>query len=103
MHIRALVGAALLALCTLAMTPVAMADPAPDICVLDLAQPVDFDQSIGTGDVTCSAIAVVELAAAVPISPGDEDEAAGPGLVKRLAALDLAIHRQHEDPGRVLV
>lgn len=80
-----------------------MADPAPDICVLDLSQPVTLDHAINTADATCKPLAGVDVAAAVPILPGDEDEAAGPCLVKPLAALDFASHRQHEDPGRCLV
>lgn len=100
MHIRAFVGAALLALCSLAFAPVAMADPAPDICVLDLSQPVTIDHAINTADMTCAALVVAEVAYALPIAGGDEDEAAGLPTKLISATFDFAGYRQHVDPGR---
>jgi hypothetical protein len=103
MHIRAFLGAAVLGLAMLAFAPIASADPAPDICVLDLSQPVTIDHALDTADMTCAALAAVEVASAVPIGPGDDDEAAGPCSILTPTAFDLAGHRQHEDPGRCLV
>jgi len=103
MHIRAFVGAAVLGLAMLAFAPIASADPAPDICVLDLSQPVTLDHALATADMTCAALQAVEVASAVAITPCDEDEAAGPCSNLALSRLDFAGHRQHEDPGRCLV
>lgn len=103
MRITAFIGAAVLGLSMLAFAPVAMADPAPNICVLDLSQPVALDHAVKTAEMTCSGLAV-DVAAAVPIVPGDEDEAAGTCMIKAHATvLDVAGHRQHEDPGRCSV
>lgn len=99
MHIRAFVGAAMLCLATLAFAPVAMADPAPNICVLDLSQPATIDHIVGTTEMVCDVLAV-DVAAAVPIAGGDEDEAAGPCTPLAHATLTSTGHRQHEDPGR---
>ncbi|QDZ10536.1 hypothetical protein [Devosia ginsengisoli] len=102
MRITAFIGAAVLGLCMLAFTPVAMADPAPNICALDLSQTVTVDHAIGTSDATCAVLAVD--VAAVPLMLGDEDEAAGTCMTKSHAAvLDFAGHRQHEDPGRCVI
>ena len=101
MRITAFIGAALLGLCMLAFAPVAMAGPAPDICVLDLSQPSAADHAIGISDVTCTVLGVD--VAAVPSLPGDEDEAAVNCITEAHAtAFDFAGHRQHEDPGRCL-
>lgn len=103
MRITAFIGAALIALCSLAMAPVAMADPAPDICVLDLAPPVDHVYDAAPAGAVCSSpfIAVKPLASIMP--GGDDDEAAGPAAVLMLIALDFANHRLHGDPGRALI
>lgn len=103
MHIRKLVFAAALCLGALAFAPVAMADPAPDICVLDLAQPVTIDNAIDTAAMTCAAIEVQEVASAVPIGIGDEDVAPGACSMLDPTAFTPRGHRQHEDPGRCLV
>lgn len=52
MHIRKLIFAAALCLGTIAFAPVAMADPVPDICVLDLSQPVTIDNALDTATMT---------------------------------------------------
>jgi hypothetical protein len=102
MRITAFIGAALLGLCMLAFAPVAMAGPAPDICVLDLSQPVTIDLAIDTAGMTCSVLGV-EVASAVPIMPSDERGPAGLCMTKTHAtAFDFADHRQHEDPGRCM-
>jgi len=102
MRITAFLGAAVLGLAMLAFAPIAMADPAPNICVLDLSQPATLDLAINAADITCAATAAVDVAYAVPIMPGD-DEAAGLSMITANAELfDFAGHRQHEDPGRCL-
>lgn len=101
MHIRAFVGAALIALCSLAFAPVAMADPAPDICVLNLSEPATLDHAVNTAGPTCAAL-VFDVASAVLIAPDDEGEAAGSCLFKPLGAVAPSSHRPHEDPGRCL-
>lgn len=102
MHIRAFIGAALLALCTLALAPVAMADPAPDICVLDLSQPVTLDHALDARQPTCDA-AVLDVSEAVPILPDGEDEPIAACVPKSLTHFDFASYRQHVDPGRCAV
>lgn len=103
MRITAFIGAALLGLCMLAFAPVAMAGPLPDICVLDPSQPITLDQAIDTAGKTCAVMSAVNVAAAVPIGP-DDDEVAGTCTTKAHATvLDVAGHRQHEDPGRCAV
>ncbi len=102
MHIRAIVLGCVAALGMLAMAPVAMADPAPDICVLDLSQPVSLDQAIKTGTSACAIIAVAEVEA-VPIAGGDEDEAAFTQCDSILRFTAVSLYRLHVDPGRCLV
>lgn len=98
----AFIGAALLALCSLAFVPAAMASPAPDICVLDLSQPVTIDLAIDTAGMTCSILGV-EVASAVSTMTGGDGDPAGLCMTKAHAtAFDFADHRQHEDPGRCL-
>ncbi|KKC39528.1 hypothetical protein WH87_04870 [Devosia epidermidihirudinis] len=101
MRITAFIGAALIALCSLAMAPVAMADPAPDICALEFTQPASLDHALATADLTCAVIAV-DAAFYAQITGGDEDEAAGPSRSRLLIALDFAGPRLHFDPGRHL-
>ncbi|WP_240233601.1 hypothetical protein [Devosia lacusdianchii] len=101
MHIRAFVGAALLALGMLAFAPVAMADPAPNICVLDLSQPATADYGLDIAAPSCAAMAV-DVASAVHIMGGDQDVAAWSCENSISSVLDFAGHRQHEDPGRCL-
>ncbi len=102
MRITAFIGAAVLGLAMMAFAPIASADPAPDICVLDLSQPVTLDLALDTADMTCAAMAVHDVASAVPIGPDYEDVAAGPCIILAPSAFDFAGHRQHEDPGRCL-
>lgn len=102
MRITALIGAALIALCSLAMAPVAMADPAPDICVLDLAPPVDHVYDAAPAAPTCSSPFIAVKPMASIKSGGDDDEAAGPAAGLVLIALDFTNHRLHVDPGRDL-
>ena len=103
MRITAYLGAAVLGLATMAFAPMAaMADPAPDICVLDLSQPVTLDLALNTADMTCAAFAAAEVAYAVPIMPDDEDAVAGQCKLQKIATLAVNSHRQHEDPGRCL-
>ena len=96
---------AIAALClasTMAFATVAMADPAPDICVLDLSQPATLDLAINTAGMTCATLAAVEVADAVPIMPDGEDAVAGQCKLQTMPTLDFSSHRQHEDPGRCL-
>lgn len=99
MHIRALVLGCVAAMAMLAFAPVAMADPAPDICVLDLSQPIDADHVLDMGVPTCSA-AVLDVSEAVPIFPDGEDKPIAACVPKGMASLDFATYRQHVDPGR---
>ena len=102
MHIRSFIGAALLGLAMMAFAPVAMADPAPDICVLDLSPPVTVEFALETAAGTCAVLAV-DVASAVPIGPDDDDyEVMGLCLAKPLASVAISGHRLHEDPGRCL-
>lgn len=104
MRITAFIGAAVLGLCMLAFAPVAMADPAPDICVLDLSQPVTIEHAINTADASCVALVAVDVAYAVPIPAGaDADDLAASMITVHAELLDFAGHRQHEDPGRGLI
>ena len=92
MRITAFIGAAALGLCMLVFAPVAMADPAPNICVIELSQPVALDHAVKTAEMTCAVLAI-DVAAAVPIMPGDEDEDAGTCMVKAHATIvDYAGH-----------
>lgn len=102
MHIRAFVGAALLALCSLAFAPVAMADPAPDICVLNLSQPDTIEHAIDTRAPTCDAV-VLDVSEAVSIMPDGEDEPIAACAPKSLTHFDFASYRLHVDPGRCSV
>ena len=101
MRITAFIGAALLGLCMLAFAPVAMASPAPDICVLDLSQPVSIDLAISTAGMTCAVVGV-EVASALPIRPGDDGPADLCMTKAHATAFDFAGYRHHEDPGRCL-
>lgn len=96
---------AIAALClasTMVFSTVAMAQPAPDICALDLSQPVTIDHALQTADMSCAMIA--DVATAVSIGPGDgEDVAAGPCSILAHATITTTGHRQHEDPGRCSV
>lgn len=99
MRITAFIGAAVLGLAMMAFAPMAMAldDPPPEICVLDLSQPVDLDQAVLTPDLICSAIEVADAASI----GGDVGEAAPAHCMTiQKIALDFAGYRQHEDPGR---
>lgn len=93
---------AIAALClasTMAFATVTMADPAPNICVLDLSQPVTIDHAIAAPDLTCAVL--VEASITAGTSPGgDEDEAAGPLKLLMLATADPLAPRLHFDPGR---
>ena len=100
MHIRALVLGCVTALAMMAFAPVAMADPAPDICVLDLSQPVTVDHAVRSADATCAVLAATKVVSGVPISPDGEDEPIAACSPKSLANLDFATYRQHVDPGR---
>lgn len=99
MHIRALVLGCVAAMAMLAFAPVTMADPAPNICVLDLSQPVTVDHALDVTAPTCDA-AVLNVSEAVPISPDGEDEPIAACVPKSLAHFDFASYRQHVDPGR---
>lgn len=100
MRITAFIGAAVLGLCMLAMSPAAMADPAPDICILEMTQPTSVNHALVTAPVPCAAI-VAEVA--IGVSPrGDKGGPAASCNNPKLTALDYAGHRQHEDPGRCL-
>lgn len=101
MRIRSFIGAALLGLAMMAFSPVAMADPAPDICALDLHPPVTVQHAIETADITCSVLAV-EVAAVVPIAPDGEDEPATVCSLSLPASTAFADYRLHVDPGRCL-
>lgn len=101
MHIGSMLAGAMLCLGMLAFAPVAMASPAPDICVLDLSQPVTLDLVLDTADMTCLAVDAVDAVDVVPIMTGDEHEAAFVSTTLAHATfIDFADHRQHEDPGR---
>lgn len=103
MHIRAFVGAAVAALCMLAIAPAAYAvDPAPDICVLDLSQPVAIDHAIDARTPTCDAV-VLNVAEAVPIMPDGDDEPIAACTPKSLTHFDFNSYRLHVDPGRCSV
>lgn len=98
MRITAFIGAAVLGLCMLAFAPAAMADPAPDICILEMTQPAGLDHVLVTAPAPCAAI-VAEVA--ISVSPsGDKDEPAASCMTPKLTALDFAGHRHHENPGR---
>lgn len=102
MHIRSFIGAALLCLGMLALAPSAMADPAPDICILDINPAADHVYDAAVAAPACSS-AFLAVQPVAWLSPGgDEDEAAGPSLSRLLIALDFAGPRLHFDPGRDL-
>ena len=100
MHIRALVLGCVTALAMMAFAPVAMADPAPDICVLNLSQPVTVDHAVGIADAACAIRVATEVASVVPISPDGEDEPIAACAPMSRANVDFATYRQHVDPGR---
>lgn len=101
MHIRAFVGAAVAALCMLAIAPAAYAvDPAPDICVLDLSHPIAVDHAVDLAGATCVALAATEVASVVPISPDGEDEPIAACTLTSPTSFDFASYRLHIDPGR---
>lgn len=98
--IRKLIAIAALCLAsTMVFSTVAMAGPAPDICVLDLSQPVTIDHALVTADLSCAIMADVSINGAGTSTGGDEDEAAGP-LKLMLATIDPSGPRPHFDPGR---
>lgn len=102
MHIRSFIGAALLCLGMMAFAPVAMADPAPDICMLDIAPAADHAYDAGLAAPVCSVdVLAVQITAALSLG-GDEDEAAGPCATAQSKPLDFAASRLHFDPGRCL-
>ncbi|MHA6692940.1 hypothetical protein [Devosia sp. A449] len=102
MHIRSFIGAALLCLGMMAFAPAAMADPAPDICMLDISPAIDHAYGDAAAVPICPpAILAVQTFAA--LSPGgDEDEAASPCAAIQPKPLDFAGARLHFDPGRCL-
>jgi hypothetical protein len=105
MQIRSFIGAALLAVCALAFTPAAMADPAPDICVLELTS--DNFLETAAPEFLAPAFAICEhkalSASHAFLSPdGDDEDAAHPSFVTFPAKLDFASARLHYDPGRLL-
>lgn len=99
MHIRALVGAAVLALCTLAFAPVAMADTAPEFYVLDLAQPASFDAVVADAPDFC-AVVPAEVTAYGDSHRGCQGDADLTLFIAPLETFDFAVYRPHEDPGR---
>jgi hypothetical protein len=101
MRIRSFIGAALLGLAMMAFAPVAMADPAPDICALDLSPPAILEYALEPAAINCSVLAV-EVATAVPIAPNGEDEPAAVCALTLPASTDFADYRLHVDPGRCL-
>lgn len=101
MHIRAFVLGCAASLAMLALAPAAMADPAPDTCVLDLSQPATIDHALDAAEITCDAL-TIDVAAAAPIAGGDDDEAAFTSMIMAPATFAPTGHRQHEDPGRCL-
>lgn len=94
---------AIAALClasSMAFATVAMADPAPDICVLDLSQPVALEHALDTADATCKLFSAVDVAEVVPIAAAGADLAPCSKLIVTANIVDPAGHRQHFDPGR---
>ncbi|KKB09391.1 hypothetical protein [Devosia chinhatensis] len=106
MRITAFIGAAVLALCSLAMAPAVMAldDPPPEICVLNLSEPVALEHALFTDKASCAAVNIADVRLD-PASTGGAQGEADPALcsITQMNALDLAGYRQHEDPGRCLV
>lgn len=102
MRIRSFFGAGLLGLAMMAFAPVAMADPAPDICALELSPPVTIQHAVETADITCSILAV-DVASALPIAPNGEDEPATAFALTLPSSTDFADYRLHADAGRRLV
>jgi hypothetical protein len=96
---------AIAALClasTTVFATVAMAAPAPDICVLDLSQPVTLDHAIVNADMSCAVLVEASIMPAGTMPSGDEDEAAGP-LKLMLAHANPSGSRLHFDPGRAII
>ncbi|MBK1793378.1 hypothetical protein JHL21_02560 [Devosia sp. WQ 349] len=105
MHIRSFIGAALLGLAMMASAPIAMADPAPDICVLEL--PSENFLETAAPEFQAPAFAICEHKALPAshafLSPdGDDEDAAHPRFVTFPAKLDFVSARLHYDPGRLL-
>ena len=102
MRIVAFIGAAALGLAMLALAPVAMAldDPPPEICVLDLSAPVAVEHAFDVAKVSCPVVMAV-VRVDPDISRGNLGEAT-PALCAtvQLNALDFASYRLHVDPGR---
>lgn len=105
MRITAFIGAAVLGLAMMAFAPLAMAmdDPPPEICLLELSQTVDIGVALDNSSAICAAIDIAEVRISPASTGGDLGEAA-PALCKtfQMNALDFAGYRQHEDPGRCL-
>lgn len=99
MHLRALAGIVVACLAALAFAPVAMADPAPEICVLSIAEPVSFDLAGPIDPALCIAVPAEPKIAGLSTT-GSRDIAAGVDCETLVAHLDLRWPRLHEDPGR---
>lgn len=102
MQLRALAGIALACLAMLAFVPVAMADPAPEICVLSIAEPATFDVAGPAELVPCIA-APAEIKITGLSTTGGRDFATGVDCEAGLNHFDLRKPRLHEDPGRCSV
>ena len=102
MHIRALVLGCVAALGMLAFAPMAIADPAPDICVLDVSEPITLDHAINTADLTCAALAAVSVAEAAVVVPDDAERSADLCTSSAHATSAPIGYRLHVDPGRCL-
>lgn len=94
----ALIGSAVLGLAMLAFAPAALAldNPPPEICVLDIVQPAPVV------DLTAKPVCAPAILPAIAhISPGGVDgEAAWPSCAASPVPLDLTLYRVHVDPGR---
>ena len=100
--LRKLIAIGVLCLGALAFAPVAMADPAPDICMLDNAPSASVAYDVAPAAPACS-IDVMAVQSLAALSPGgDEGEAAGPCSTPALKAPGFASSRLHFDPGRCL-
>jgi hypothetical protein len=102
MRIRSFIGAALLGLAMMAFAPVAMADPAPDICALDLSPPAILEYALEPASIITCGVLAVEVATAVPILPNGEDEPAAVCALTLPSSTDFDDYRLHVDPGRCL-
>lgn len=102
MRLTAFIGAALIGLCALAFSPVAMADPAPNIHVLDFSQPVDFGHALVTPAADFAALPADAIAMPAVVSTnGASGDAERPDSFMLPAHFDGASYRQHFDPGRM--